>query len=169
VIVSTGIVDGAGGPAIDAPAAPVALDQVTGLGAVAVERLDASDCVLDGAVTVDRRQQGCLRFSSLAEGAAAPRRYRCQPDLALTGVSDPGAAAGVRTRLAPVFTSTTYGDPGYGRLDDRCDVALRTGASTGSAMGALAELMEPQRMSNLAAVLEEYLRLGLDAGVIHET
>jgi hypothetical protein len=169
LVVSTSIVDGGGGGAIDAPAAPVALDQVTGLGPVNAERLDASDCVLDGAVTVDRRQQGCVRFSFLAEGAVAPRRYRCQPDLALTGVNAPGEALALRTRLAPVFTSTTYGDSGYGRLDDRCHPALRTGASNGAAMGAFAELMEPQRLSNLAAVLEEYLRLGLDAGVIHET
>ena len=169
LVVSTSIVDGAGAPAIDAPGAPVAMDQVTGLGAVTVERLDASDCVLDGQVSVHRRQQGCLRFSSLTEGAVAPRRYRCQPDLALTDVSEPAQAAAIRTRLAPVFTSTTYGDPAYGRLDDRCDIALRAGASNGAAMGAFGELMEPQRMSNLAAVLEEYLRLGLDAGVIHET
>ena len=169
LIVSTSVVDGAGDPAIVAPAAPVSLDQVTGLGAVTAERLDASDCVLDGALTVDRRQQGCLRFSSLAEGAVAPRRYRCQPDLTLTDVTDPAEAAALRISLAPVFTSTTYGDPGYGRLDDRCHVSLRTGASNGAAMGAFAELMEPQRMANLAAVLDEYLRLGLDAGVIHET
>jgi hypothetical protein len=36
-------------------------------------------------------------------------------------------------------------------------------------MGAYADQQEPQRMANLAAVLEEYLRLGLEAGVIHET
>jgi hypothetical protein len=167
--VSTSIVDGAGLAAVQAPAAPVSLDRVTVLGAVSAQQLDASDCVFDGRVRVERRQQGCLRFSYLTEDVVTPRRYRCQPDLALTDVTDAAEAAATRARLAPVFTSTTYGDPAYGRLDDRADAALLTGASNGAAMGVYADLEEPQRMANLAAVLEEYLRLGLDAGVIHET
>jgi hypothetical protein len=118
---------------------------------------------------VTRRQTGCLRFSYLSEGAVAPRRYRCQPDLALTDVTDPVRAAAIRAELTPAFTSTTYGDPAYARLDDRASAALLTGASNGASMGVHADLQEPQRMANLAAVLEEYLRLGLDAGVIHET
>ncbi len=169
LVVSTSVVDGAGSLAIDAPASELSLERVTTLGGVSARRLDASDCVLDGPVTVERQQHGCLRFSYLTEGVATPRRYRCQPDLALADVTDPAEAAAVKARLAPVFTSTTYGDPAYGRLDDRCAEPLLTGASNGAAMGAFAELQEPQRMTNLDAVLEEYLRLGLDAGVIHET
>jgi hypothetical protein len=167
--VSQSIVDGHGGAAIDAEESRVALDRATLLGAVSAQELSASDCVLDGPVSVTRRQSGCLRFSYLSEGEAAPRRYRCQPDLALTDITDPAQAAPIRARLTPVFTSTTYGDPAYGRLDDRGDEALLTGASNGAAMGAFADLQETQRMVNLAAMLEEYLRLGLEAGVIHET
>jgi hypothetical protein len=147
----------------------VGLDRVTVLGAVAAEELSASDCLLDGRVTVARQQSGCLRFSYLSEGAVAPRRYRCQPDLALADVTDPARAAAIRARLTPVLTSTSYGDPAYARLDDRADTALLTGASNGASMGVFADVQEPQRMTNLAAVLEEYLRLGLEAGVIHET
>ncbi len=169
LIATASMVDGAGATAVDAPATPVALDRVTVMGTLSAQQLDASDCVLDGQVTVERRQHGCLRFSYLTEGAVAPRRYRCQPDLALTDVTDPGQAAATTARLSPVFTSTTYGDPAYGRLDDRSDIALRTGASNGAAMGCFADLEEPQRMANLDVVLEEYLRLGLDAGVVHET
>jgi hypothetical protein len=139
------------------------------MGAASARGLDASDCVFDGQVQVERRQDGCLRFSYVTEGEVTPRRYRCQPDLALTDVTDAAEAAATRARLSPIFTSTRYGDPAYGRLDDRSDVALRTGASDGAAMGSFADLEEPHRMANLAAVLEEYLRLGLDAGVIHET
>ncbi|MFC5175303.1 hypothetical protein [Nocardioides taihuensis] len=166
---ATSIVDGVGGPAVDAPRAPALLDQVTVVGALTVEQLSASDCVLAGQVTVERHQAGCLRFSYLSEGAVAPRRFRCQPDLALTGVTDAATAAAVRARLTPAFSSTTYGDPAYGRLDDRSDPALLTGASNGAAMGAFAELQEPQRLANLAAVLDEHLRLGLEAGVVRET
>lgn len=163
------IVDGLGGAAVGADQARVDLDRVTVLGTLHAEQLSASDCVLSGAVTVDRRQAGCVRFSSLASGSTAPRRYRCQPDLALTDVTDPAVAAAVRARLTPAFSSTRYGDPAYARLDDRSDPSLLTGASNGAAMGAFADLQDPQRTANLAAVLEEYLRLGLEAGVIHET
>jgi hypothetical protein len=163
------IVDGVGGTAIDADLVSAALDQVTVLGPVTVEQLSASDCVMAGQVTVARQQAGCLRFSYVSQDAVAPRRYRCQPDLALTDVADPATAAAVRARLTPAFSSTAYGDPAYGRLDDRNDPALLTGASNGAAMGAFAELQEPQRLANLAAVLDEHLRLGLEAGVIRET
>ena len=167
--VSRSIVDGQGSAAVEAAECRVGLDQVTVIGAVTAQELSASDCLIDGQVSVTRTQSGCLRFSYLREGAVAPRRYRCQPDLALTDVQDLALAAAIRARLAPVFTSTTYSDPAYGRLDDRADEALLTGASNGASMGAFADLQEPQRMVNLAAVLEEYLRLGLEAGVIHET
>lgn len=163
------IIDGGGASAVDAQFAAACLDQVTVLGAVAVDELTASDCLFTGQVTVTRKQSGCVRFSYLTEGAVAPRRYRCQPGLALTDVTDASIAAAIRARLSPIFTSTTFGDPAYGRLDDRADAALLTGASNGAAMGAFADLEEPQRLSNLSAVLEEYLRLGLEAGVIHET
>jgi hypothetical protein len=154
---------------IDAPGAPVVLLEVTTLGPVTAQQLDSSDCVLDGLVTVERRQRGCLRFSYLASGTTTPRRYRCQPDLALADVTDPAQAAIIRARLSPVFSSTASGDPAYARLDARSDVALLTGSSTGAAMGVYAELAEPQREANLAAVLEEYLRIGLDAGVVQES
>lgn len=163
---------GASGPAgvaVDAAEARVDLDRVTVLGSLHAEQLRASDCVLTGVATADRRQAGCVRFSSLAPGSTVPRRYRCQPDLALADVTDPAAEAAVRARLTPAFSSTRYGDPAYARLDDRSDPALLTGASNGAAMGAYADLQQPQRTANLAAVLEEYLRLGLEAGVIHET
>jgi Phage tail protein (Tail_P2_I) len=167
--VANSIIDGGGATAVAAAFAPACLDQVTVLGALTVDELFASECLFTGLVTVTRRQSGCLRFSYVSEGAVAPRRYRCQPDLALTDVTDAALAAAVRARMNPIFTSTTFGHPAYGRLDDRADTALLTGASNGAAMGSFAELQEPQRLANLTAVLEEYLRLGLEAGVIHET
>ena len=38
--------------------------------------------IFDGAVTVARRQLGCLRFCYVPPGSRTPRRYHCQPDLA---------------------------------------------------------------------------------------
>ena len=62
----------------------------------------------------------------------AHRRHRTRPR------RPPSAPASRRA-----FSSTTYGDPAYGQLDDRSDPALLTGASDGAAMGAFAELEEP--------------------------
>ncbi len=167
--VSSSVVDAAGADAVDATQVPVSLDRVTVLGTSRAQSLDASDSILDGPVEVERRQTGCLRFSYVAENVAAPRRYRCQPDLAVDDETDAARIAAIKARTTPVFTSTTYGDPTYARLDDRADLGLRTGASNGAAMGTGRDLQEPQRESNLAAVLDEYLRLGLEAGVIHQT
>jgi hypothetical protein len=101
---------------------------------------------------VERVQQGCVRFSYLGDAARAPRRYRCQPE-----------------RPAPQFTSTRFGDPGYGQLADRCAEALRQGSSRQSDLGAFGDLLQPQREANLRAALDEYLRFGLEAGIFHAT
>jgi hypothetical protein len=102
-------------------------------------------------------------------GSTTPRRFRCQPDLALTGVTSPAAIAATRARLVPAFTSTEYGDPGYGQLAIGCARELRTGAEDGSEMGAFSSLKQPQREANLRIALDEYLRSGLDAGIFYVT
>jgi hypothetical protein len=167
--VSTSIIDGQGGPALALPDGVLALDAVTALGDLSCRRLDASDCLLTGQVTVQRRQEGCVRYSYLRDDASTPRRHRCQPDLALRGVSGAAARAAERARLTPQFTSTRFGDPGYGQLSDRSAAELLEGSSRRSDLGAFRDLMQPQREANLAAALDEYLRLGLQAGVFHVT
>jgi hypothetical protein len=102
----------------------------------------------------------------VAQAVRTPRRYRCQPDLALVGAGDPAA---VRTRLAPQLVSERFGDPGYAMLADRSATELLTGSSQRSDIGAFGYLLRPQRMANLTAALDEYLRFGLRAGVIPVT
>ena len=111
-----------------------------------------------------------MRFSHVPDkGSQTPRRYRCQPDLALEGVTDAGARARIRARLVPSFTSTHYGDPGYGQLGLTCAKEICTGAENGSEMGAFSSLKQPQRETNLRIRLEEYLPFGLEAGIIYVT
>jgi hypothetical protein len=98
-----------------------------------------------------------------------PRRFRCQPDLALTGATDPATVARIRAELAPVFTSTRYRDPGYAQLGFAAHAGLRTGAEDGSEMGAFSSLKQPQREANLRIALDEYLRSGLEAGIFFVT
>jgi hypothetical protein len=146
--VSNSIVDGD----LQAHQTEVRLDAVTLLGDLDCRTLEASDCLLVGTVTVERVQQGCVRFSYLGDAARTPRRYRCQPE-----------------RPAPQFTSTRFGDPGYGQLADRCAETLRQGSSRQSDLGAFGDLLQPQREANLRAALDEYLRFGLEAGIFHAT
>ncbi len=107
-------------------------------------------------VDADRRQDGCVRFSYVPPGSRTPRRYRCQP-----------ATGDDAARVRPEFTSERYGQPAYSQLSDRCAIDIRTGADDESEMGAFHDLFNPQRETNLEVRLEEYLRFGLEAGVVH--
>ena len=105
-------------------------------------------------VRATRLQQGCVRFCYVPPGSQLPRRFHCQPEK----ISD-------AARLRPVFTSLRYGDAGYGQLDERCAVEIREGADDQAEMGAFHDLYQPQRIGNLRARLDEYLRFGLEAGI----
>jgi Phage tail protein (Tail_P2_I) len=106
-------------------------------------------------VWVDRRQDGCVRFSFLPPGSRTPRRYRCQP-----------AAEAEAARIGPVFTSLRYGDPGYGQLSRRCAAEIEQGAEDAAEMGAFHDLYQSQRETNLHVRLNEYLRFGMEAGFV---
>ena len=131
--------------------------------------LEASTSIFVEPVTVERRQTGCIRFSYVPDGSRTPRRYRCQPDLALTGIVDPNAAAAIRARMTPVFTSTRFGDPGYLQLSEQCAGEIRTGAEDTSEMGVFYHLKQPQRMANLRLAVDEYRPFGLESGIIFVT
>lgn len=156
-------------PAVSAPAAAATLQTSTILGTVGIRSLEASDCIFAGSVTTERLQIGCVRFCYVAQGSTVPRRYRCQPDLALTGITDHTAQSAIRARLTPQFTSTQYGAPGFAQLTFNCATEIRTGSDDGSEMGAFSLLKQPQREANLRASLQEYLRFGLEAGIFYVT
>jgi hypothetical protein len=125
--------------------------------------------IFNQSARADRRQAGCVRFSSIATGSRTPRRYRCQPDLALEGVTGAADRALIIARLRPIFTSVHYGDPAYAQLALNCALEIRTGAEDGAEMGAFHDLMQPQREANLKIRLEEYLPFGLIPGLIYVT
>jgi len=107
-------------------------------------------------IVVERRQEGCIRFSFIPTGSITPRRHRCIPDAA-------------HPTVVPQFTSLRYGDPGYAQLRRATDASIRQGAEDESEMGVLHALFQPQRETNLRIRLEEYLRFGLRAGVFYAT
>lgn len=162
------------------------IDRSTVFGRVHVKELsDVSNVIFTEEVTVERRQQDCVRYSFVPNGSRTPRRYRCQPDLEITKrIEDEEKKAkaenrspdismceaiktGVTSWLVPAFTSKQYGNPGYGQLHASCPEQIKTGADDGSEMGAFHHLMQPQREANLRAVLDEYLRFGLKAGIFY--
>jgi hypothetical protein len=108
-----------------------------------------------------------------------PPRYECQPDLAiaraLASAPKPLSAAqqaelidGAVTAVQPVFTERQYDQAAWAQLHRLCPIEIRTGADDGAEMGVFHDLYQPQRESNLLARLDEYLRLGLEAGIIYE-
>jgi hypothetical protein len=164
--VSDSIVDGP----VAATGATARIQSSTLLDTCAVHTLSASNTIFAGVVTAQRRQVGCVRFCFVPAnpGVRVPRRYRCQPDLALKDVPTADQAA-IVARLVPSFTSTAYGHPAYGQLARSCPPEIATGAADGSEMGVFSSLKQPQRAANLQTVVDEYLRFGLEAGVFYVT
>ncbi|NJP10281.1 MAG: hypothetical protein HC866_13065, partial [Leptolyngbyaceae cyanobacterium RU_5_1] len=153
----------------------------TVLGQLHVSAMElVENSILTGVAISDRTQTGCVRFSYLPPGSRAPRRYRCQPDLALAekarelelnSVENLPASerSAIQTRLIPQFTSRRYSYPGYCQLSQRCAVEIQQGADDEAEMGAFHDLFQPQRKTNLRVRLDEYLRFGLEAGVTYVT
>ena len=69
----------------------------------------------------------------------------------------------------PAFTSPDYGHYAFSQLDLGCPVQIRTGSEDGAEMGAFCLLKQPHRESNLCMRLDEYLPVGLEAGIIYIT
>jgi hypothetical protein len=105
-------------------------------------------------VRVTRRQEGCVRFTYLPATSRVPRRFRCQP---------------VHPGIVPHFTSLRYGHPGYCQVTRITSNEIRRGADDEGEMGAFHHLYQPQRETNLRVRLDEYLRAGLQAGIVYET
>ena len=166
----------------------------TVIGKVHTKRLDlASNTIFAGAlasgdswshpVWSDQNQQGCCRFSFVPLNSIVPRRYRCQPDLAvdaalleadqpkgsLTVSQIQAITLATQARVRPAFTARRYGQAAYGQLAGHCPEEIRRGADDESEMGVFHGVFAPQREDNLNIRLQEYLRFGLEAGVFYST
>jgi hypothetical protein len=148
---------------------PLEISNSTVVGRVHTEVIEASNTIfMSSADTADptslplraeRLQEGCVRFSYVPPGSRVPRQHHCQPA--------PGDTPEQRARVRPLFESLAYGDAAYCQLSPRCAPEIRQGADDEAGMGAFHHLYEPQREANLRARLDEYLRFGLEAGIIY--
>lgn len=182
----------AGAPDASEPAGALTIIASTVIGRILARSFPlVSDSILHARTTDDtapvrvlRRQQGCMRFSFVPDGSVTPRRYRCQPQLAIDQAvaaaeaeAGGGISAAVRElirarivrRMRPGFMAQSASHPAYVQLRRATPVEIRTGASDESEMGAYHGVFAPQREANLRIRLEEYLRFGLEAGVFYET
>ena len=137
----------------------VTLSRCTILGQFAVHRLQASECILQQLAQVDDSQDGCVRFTAWADGSVLPRQFE--------SVRIPQGAA--------LFTSTDFGQPGYGQLLPLADNAIvlpatptgqplntvSEGAVDGSEMGAYARDKNPIKARALLVKFQEYMPAGL--------
>jgi hypothetical protein len=150
-------------PALGLDEASVALSRCTVLGPVAVQRLEASECILHEIARVGDVQHGCVRFSAWATGSMLPRKYE-------SSEVAPGA---------PLFATHLFGRPGYGQLLPTADRAIvsstsvrpsiREGGPARSEMGAFAREMTPIRLASLRIKLREFMPIGMDPVFINVT
>lgn len=163
-----------------APGPQTSMERVSVFGAAHVKEFSLlSETIFTAPAIAVRKQSGCTRFSFVPGGSSVPRRYRCQPDLALEmiaaerGISVDDLSReeceAVETSVTPTFTAVSYGDPGYAQLSRTCANEIRTGAEDGAEMGVFQYLKQPQREANLRTALQEYLRFGLEAGIFYIT
>jgi len=162
----------------------LSLSAVTVLGDVrAREIVLIENSIVTGTVVAARTQAGCVRYSYLPPPpySRVPPRFRCQPDLAidaavaaaqrvnpsLGSVQAEAIGAVIQRWLVPAFTSLQRGAGGYAQLAEQCPLEIAAGAESADEMGAFHALYNPRRESNLHYRLNEYLRIGLDAGIIH--
>ena len=162
------------------PGPKTKMERTTVIGGALINELAfASEVIFCQPVFSIKRQMGCVRFSYVPDGSRTPQSYRCQPDLALAGRAEElNMPVGklsqterdqIASRIRPAFTSARYGDPGYAQLSHSSPREIKTGAEDGSEMGVFCYLKQPQREANLRSVLDEYLRFGLEAGILYIT
>lgn len=144
----------------------VELSRCSVLGQAKMHHLSASESILDDLVNVENYQDGCVRFSAWSSGSVLPRQYESVQ-----------IAAG-----APLFTSRSFGQPGYCQLQPGVDnaiippppatpsgVSISAGAEDGSEMGAYANDKNPIKERSLLIKYQEFMPLGLVPIIIYVT
>lgn len=156
--------------AVDAAEADLRLARSTILGRCEVRSIEAENSLLTGRARAAQRQRGCVRFCYAPRSSRVPRRYRCQPDLAIEAEAlrlgappSPEEADRIARLVAPIFTASAWPHSAFGQLALSCPGEILTGAFGGAEMGAGFDAGEPFRRANLADALNEYLPFGLVA------
>jgi hypothetical protein len=144
-------------PAISTRVAAVALERSTVFGDVDVDRLEASDSLIQGVVRVVDNQHGCFRFSAAAadDTARLPRQYQSQL-----------VAGGVPNHW---FVARRFGNAGYAQLSETCPESIRRGGENGAEMGAFNRVIDAIRRDDVRIKLDEYAPISVIADLVIDT
>ncbi len=144
-------------PAIATRVGEVRLERVTVFGDIAVNRLDASEALIQGLVRVLDNQHGCFRFSATDQHPERrlPRQFESH-------LFAPAIAR-------HFFVSRSFGDPGFAQLSRTAPQTITTGAENGSEIGAFSRLLNPIKRRDLKRKVIEFMPFGLIPQFIFET
>jgi hypothetical protein len=161
---------------VDAPSADVEIARSTIFGRAAIRSVEAENSLFLGTARAAQRQRGCVRFSYAPLTSRVPRRYRCQPDLAIAAAEQaagmelpPAERDRIARSVAPNFAASAYPASAFGQLALACPDGIAAGAFGGAEMGAGFTSGTPFRRANLTDMLEEYLPFGLVAAPLFQT
>lgn len=144
-------------PAVTSRIASVQLLRSTVFGDVVVNRLYASEALIQGMVRATDNQNGCFRFS--AADAHPDNRLPPQFEHHLLSPDVPNH----------VFVSRRFGDSGYAQLSATAPESLLRGGENRAEIGVFNRRLLAIRQDDLEAKVAEYLPFGLIAQFIKET
>lgn len=150
-------IDAATSPAIETELRQVELQRVTVFGDVTVNRLFASEALIQGLVKVTDNQHGCFRFSATNDD---PQK-RLPPQF-----ESHFFASAIPNHF---FVSRRFGDPGYAQLSETAPESIIRGAENRSEIGAFSRLLNPIKLDDLKAKVNEFMPFALIAQYINET
>lgn len=150
-------IDPTASPAIDTELGQVELQRVTVFGGVTVNRLFASEALIQGLVRVTDNQHGCFRFSATNDDPQ--KRLPPQFEWHFFAPKIPNL----------FFVSRRLGDPGYAQLSETAPESIIRGAENRSEIGAFSSLLNPIKLDDLKAKVNEFMPFGLIGQYINET
>lgn len=144
-------------PAIQTELGEVKMQRITVFGDVKVNRLDASEALIQGIVRVTNDQHGCFRFSATNDDPQKRLPPQFESHLFAPKI------------LNHFFVSRRFGDPGYGQLSESAPEKIVRGAENRSEIGAFSSLLNPIKQNDLRAKANEFMPFGLIAQYIKDT
>ena len=134
------------------PGPETSLDCVTIFGKVCARQIEAAKVIFCDPLTAP-------------SSAAITHSYVPKGSTTLDGEYAPWISKNMKP---PIFTSTDYGDPGYGQLSPDCHPLIRCTAG-GSEMGAFHDLHQLLSEQHLQTILQEYLPVGFQVQIRYVT
>ena len=134
--------------------APLVVTNATFFGRARVTSARGQGGIWTHRLVVFDHQNGCLKHCYFSgDGDVLPQNYAC--------------VRGDDAQL--VFTSTWFGDPGYGQLALASDIRILTRGPGDEAMGATNFLFEAHKWTNLQIRLREFMPIGVRPLVVSVT